>query len=231
MAVWAFLDKQETYLSMKPQKGKEGKPPDAWNLHLSFDEMTFTEQDGMFTLMCNATSSTGHSVMKDQQDKIKFPKPVKVQFKTEGATVGERCLMRVMKLKCEPGKYYSGFVSINDDNPFALAIADGKKADGSEMSEADIANMSGQFIGVMEATQSKLTAELMGEMQKAKSGGGYNRGGGGESLADKIATRETKLRTYLKLPADAAMDAVVAEYAVVTASSPAMAEVIKLLLS
>lgn len=230
MTIWLTPNKEFSYASLRGQFNKETKKTDPWNNHVSVDEMFWQESDGFFTVLSMANSVAGYAVSNAAKDKVKFPMPIKIQFKTEGASNGELCLMKCLKAKTESGKRYTGFFSINDENPFAAAIASGLKGDGTPLTDAELGNFAGQFVGLMETQTALLSDEIIATMLKIESYGNGKGYAKAETKAEKIAVCEAKMKEYLGVKPEATFQELADEFYVLSESRPSTVDLINLLL-
>lgn len=232
MAVWLTPNKEGTYAGLRPQKGKDGGSPDPWNVHVSFDEMVWTEADGQFSISMIVSAATGHSVARDSVDKVKFPFPVSIKLDSASTEPAEACIMKVLKAKSEAGKCYSGFIKLDTSNVFSGALASGKKADGTPLADMEVSLLSEQFASLMEVQKSKLSDELISQMSKKAYSGGRGYGGGsGETKAEQIKAREAALKGYLGCKPEASFAEVLSEVAMLSTGNSAAMDLIKILLA
>lgn len=201
--IWMNVTKNGEYTSIKAPYNKETKKPNPWpSIHVSTTELTWTEDSGNLILICMLTSPiSGVKVGKANEEKIKYPIPFKVVLSEKSDSKAEQALIKVLKSTTEPNKFYSGFFTLNDENPVNTQIVTGVKADGlTALTAQESGFLSTQICNFMEVTQSLLTTEILDTVKKTTSdGNGYQRQAVSETLEQRYSYRLEILKTYLFL--------------------------------
>lgn len=195
---WANVTKNAEYFSIKRPYNKDEKKSDLWpNIHVSFSEMVWFKEGGSILLLASvADMPSGVKVSKSGQEKLKFPCPMRLALDPKSDSKAELALCKVIESTTEPGKFYSGFLALQEHGLITESIATGLKPDGTAISETEAKFLFTQLFNVMEIEKLiTITSEVIALAKKEQdSKGGW---GGGTTIT--METLEDRYNFRLKV--------------------------------